>query len=96
MLSKAVSQRPPGWRVCLAQLWYVIQHISGAENHWSDVDEGRPCVRARAIAKIDPAMGDFNMLSKGKTRDRQNAVVREEPMLDTPLRKVIGHEDGLY
>ena len=60
------------------------------------MDEGRPCVRARAIAKIDPAMDDFNMLSKGRTRDRQNAVVREEPMLDTPLRKVIGHEDGLY
>ena len=41
-------------------------------------------------------MGDFNMPSKGEIRDRQDAVAREEQMLDTPLGKVVRHEDGLY
>ena len=41
-------------------------------------DEGRPCVRAHATAVVGPAMGDFNMPSKGKIRDWQDAVAREE------------------
>ena len=59
-------------------------------------DEGRPCVRAHAIAVVGPAMGDFNMPSKGEIRDRQDAVSHEEQMLGTPLGKVVRHEDGLY
>ena len=83
---------------------YVIQHIPRAENHWGDFlsrwrtleDEGRPCVRAHAIAVVGPTMGDFNMLSNGETRDLQETVAREESVLDTPLGKVVRHEDGLH
>ena len=59
-------------------------------------DKGRPCVRAHAIAVVGPAMGDFNMPSKGEIRDRQDAVTHEEHTLGTPLGKVVRHEDGLY
>ena len=32
-LSKAAWQRLAGWRVCMSQFNYVIQHISGEDNH---------------------------------------------------------------
>ena len=51
---------------------------------------------AHAITVVSPAMGDFNMPSNGEIRDRQEAVAREEPMLDTSLGMVVRHEDGPY
>ena len=94
-LSKAASLRLSGLRACLAQFSYVMQHIPDAENHWGDLlsrwrmmeDESRPCVRAYAIAVVGPAMGEFNMPSKGEIRNRQ---------LDTPLGQLVRHEDELY
>ena len=52
-------------------------------------------MRAHSVAVVGPAIGDFNMPSKVKIRDRQDAVAREEQMLGTPLGKVVRHEDGL-
>ena len=43
-----------------------------------------------------PRDGRFQHAVKGETQDRQDAVARGEPMLDTPLGKVVYHEDGLY
>ena len=53
-------------------------------------------MRAYAIAVVDPTMNDFIMPSKGGIQDRQDAVAREEPMLDPPLGKVVRHEGGLH
>ena len=53
-------------------------------------------MRAHVIAVVGPAMGDFNIPSTGEIRNRQDAIAREEQMLDTPLGKVVRHEDGLY
>ena len=53
-------------------------------------------MRAHAIAVVSPAIDDFNMPSKCEIRDRQDAFAREEKILDTPLGKVVRHEDGLY
>ena len=58
--------------------------------------QGRPSVRVHAIAVVGPAMGDLHMPSKGEIRDQQDAVAREEAMLDTLLGKVVRHEIGLY
>ena len=36
-LSKAASQRFAGWRACMSQFNYVIQHIPGKDNHWGNI-----------------------------------------------------------
>ena len=38
-LSKAASQRLAGWRACMSQFNYVIQHIPGEDNYWGDLVE---------------------------------------------------------
>ena len=58
--------------------------------------QGRPSVRVHAIAVVGSAMGHLHMPSKGEIRDQQDAVAREEAMLDTLLGKVVRHEIGLY
>ena len=102
-LSKAASQRLVGWRACMSQFNYVIQHIPGEDNHWSDLlsrwrvlDSEGPLVRANVIAVVAPPTGDYQMPSKGEIKDRQDAVARGQVEVATPLGTVTRGEDGLY
>ena len=59
-------------------------------------DSEGPLVRANVIALVAPPTGDYPMLSKGETKDRQDAVARGQVELATPLGTVTRSEDGLY
>ena len=70
-LSKAGSQRLAGWRTCMNQFNYAIQHIPGEGNHWGDLlsrwrvlDSEGPLVRANVTAVVAPPTGDYQMPSK--------------------------------
>ena len=103
MLSKAASQRLAGWRACMSQFKYVIQHIPGEDNHWGDpfsrwrvLDSEGLLVRANVVAVVAPPTGDYQMPSKGELKDRQDAVARGQVEVATPLGTVTRGEDGLY
>ena len=102
-LSKAASQRLAGWRACMSQFNYVIQHIPGEDNHWGDLlsrwrvlDSEGPLVRANVIAVVAPPTGDYQMPSKGEIKDRQAAVARGQVEVATPLGTVTRGEYELY
>ena len=102
-LSKAASQRLAGWRACMSQFNYVIQHIPGEDDHWGDrlsrwrvLDSEDPLVRENVIAVVAPPTGDYQMSSKGKIKDRHDAVTRGQVEVATPLGTVTRSEDGLY
>ena len=102
-LSKAASQRLAGWRACMSQFNYVIQHIPREDNHWGDLlsrwrvlDLEGPLVRANGIAVVAPPTGDYQMPSKGEIKDRQDAVARGQVEVATPLGTVARGEDVLY
>ena len=87
----------------MSQLNYVIQHIPSEDNHWSDLlsrgrvlDSEGPLVRANGIAVVAPPTGNYQMPSKGETKEMQDAVARGQVELATPLGTVTRGEDGLY
>ena len=55
-----------------------------------------PLVRANVIAVVAPPIGDYQMPSKGKIKDTQDAVARGQVEVATPLGTVTRGEDGLY
>ena len=82
---------------------YVIQHISGEDNHWGDLlsrwralDSEGLLVRANVIAVVAPPTCDYQMRSKGEIKDRQDPVARGQVEVATPLGTVSRGEDGLY
>ena len=102
-LGKAASQRLAGWRACMSQFPYVIQHIPGTDNHWGDLlsrwrvlDSNSRVVRVNVLAVVAPAMGDYVMPCKSEIGDRQDAEARGQDKVDTLLGMVIRGEDGLY
>ena len=102
-LSKTASQRLAGWRACMSQFNYVIQHIPGEDNHggdllsrWRVLDSEGPLVRANVVAVVAPPTGDYQMPSNGEIKDRQDAVARGQVEVATPLGTVTRGEDGLY
>ena len=102
-LSKAASQRFTGWRACMSQFNYVIQHIHGEDNRWGDLlsrwrvlDSEGLLVRANVIVVVAPPTGDYQMPSKGEIKDSQDAVARGQVEVTTPLGTVTRGEDGLY
>ena len=102
-LRKAASQCLTGWRACMNEFDYVIQHIPGEDNHWGDLlsrwrvlgSEG-PLVRANFIAVVAPLTGDYQMPSKSEIKDRRDAVARGQVEVVTPLGTVTRGEDGAY
>ena len=60
------------------------------------LDSEGPLVRANVIAVVAPPADDYQIQSKGEIKDRQDAVVRGQVEVATPLATVSHGEDGLY
>ena len=55
-----------------------------------------PLVRANVIAVVASPTGDYQMSSKSKIKDRQDAMARGKDELATPLGSVTRGENGVY
>ena len=102
-LSKTASQRLPGWRACMSQFNYMIQHIPREDNRWGDLlsrlrvlDSEGSLVRANVIAVVAPPTADYQMPSKSASKDKQDAVTCGQLEVATPLGTVTREEDGVY